>query len=145
MTAMGIAKIRDFKDSIFFRATCSCMTPSHDQTLIVELDDLGMITTTIYSEITHCNWATERENFFPRTWSRLKAALCILFVGRIQYENDFIFESAEASRDYANAILKATDELERRQKEHQAECSAKRTTEIDILSIVCPRAGDNQC
>lgn len=109
----NISVARKYDDSVFFRATCGCMSDNHDRTIVVEEDD-GIISCTIYTEFKYYDWAHSNSNVFLKALSRVKAAVKVLFSGYMRFDGEYMFNDAKSARDYANAILGAVDEFEKR-------------------------------
>lgn len=71
----GIMLQKDYGDMKVYRIACSCDTPDHDITLMVEADDL-FVTVRMYSTLTTNFWSI----------SRWKHIFKILFTGKTEIE-----------------------------------------------------------
>jgi len=104
----NISQVRSYGDSTWFRATCGCMDSQHDRTIVVENDD-GIISCTIYADFSYYDFATADANIFKKAWSRVKAAMRVLFTGYMTFNGEYMFHDDASARDYANSILDAVD------------------------------------
>lgn len=118
MTSNNICKVAEFDDAVFYKATCSCQSDDHTQTLVLEHDpEMCDITLSIYSEVYSNNFWKYYDTWFARIgywfvdkWIRVKFATFMLFHGYIKVENSFIFRNEAAVVDYIQAL---TDGLEK--------------------------------
>lgn len=115
----SIMKTREYPDSVFYKAECSC--GSHDKRLILELDEDGIMSLTIYVDMGFYD-ASDHKNiffdFFKRWWKRIKMASSILFLGRAEFEEDFIFHGERAIEDYIIALDLGLEKLKKTKKEY---------------------------
>jgi hypothetical protein len=135
----NICKIAEFKDAIYFDASCSCQSNDHIQTLIVGVDEeLRDITLQIYSKVltpmmTSSDsrfelWeAMQEADYFKIAFykakliaehflSRVKFTFNIWTKGRIEVENEFIFRNEKAIDDYIFALTSAKEQLKKELK-----------------------------
>ena len=117
---LGISLERDFGSSVFFRASCGCMSNHHDHLIIVEHDtDIDTTCIRICANVSYCDWRAEDKNLFVRVWSRIRNAVKVLCTGYLKMESDFIIQTPEQGRNYANAILEAMNAVEKRSSSKQ--------------------------
>ena len=115
LPAYNISKTREFDDSFFFQSVCECTDPDHGHSLVVELDEDGHdMTVSIYQQL---EWAQyhryDEPNAIVRFIIRLRDAIKYVLTGHVKVEGHHLFHE-HAARDYANAILHAADELNKR-------------------------------
>lgn len=131
--SFNICKTANYPDFISYRTICACQSSDHDQTLTIEYDsELNMITQTIYytaatkelgshTDYFRSLWMST-DNWFVAKYAlagwwltdlcnRLKYAFKIIFDGRIELENSYLFENKEHITSYLNAIHSAVDKI----------------------------------
>ena len=97
--AKNIAVTSEFKDAIFFRASCSCADPNHDHTLVVSIDeDFGQVQVEIYQQLTFkyppAVW--DRLGPLQKAWLRLKIGLEFILAGQAKLESQFLLDEKSA-------------------------------------------------
>jgi heterodisulfide reductase subunit B len=115
LPARNISLTREFDDSFFFQSVCECTDPDHGHSLIVELDEDGHdMTVSIYQQLEWAQYSRHDEpNVLVRFFIRLRDAIKYVVAGSVKVEGHHLFHE-HAARDYANAILHAADELNKR-------------------------------
>lgn len=116
LPARNITVTGDYPDATFFYSLCDCADPTHSHRIIVgfESDDLPLVNCSIYQTLEWAYWNTRGSpNPIVRFWQRIVHATKYLFTGYVAIEGVHTFDE-ESLRDYANALLGAIDELQRR-------------------------------
>jgi len=91
MISKNVMKTNEFKDSIWYRAACSCGSDEHDVTIEFEKDegDYPQVFLNFYKKIGWCShWGSL--NWFERVWKRIKCSVVMLFTGYVTLEESFI-------------------------------------------------------
>jgi hypothetical protein len=117
-------KLMDLEDWVYYRANCGCGSDECGLTLELEYDpDLNDVTLNIYQKMIYCSWwgvnSTARFYWFKDMWHRIKGALKLLFTGRIQLEESFLFKGD----DHVDAFITAIQEGREKVKKAAAEKS----------------------
>jgi hypothetical protein len=103
MISKNVMKTNEFKDSIYYRAACSCGSNEHDVTIEFEKDEdiPSMIFLNFHKNIAWCShWGNL--NWFERAWERIKCSLVMLFTGYVELQETFIL-----SEDNIQPFIKA--------------------------------------
>jgi hypothetical protein len=97
--------LHEFEKSIFYRAACECGSEDCDLTLELEKDsDIHQITLALYKDLYWAAYWHDDDKWYKNLWLRIKAALRILFIGRIKVEESFLFGSREQIEDFIKAL-----------------------------------------
>lgn len=132
----GISKVAEYPDSIFYRATCSCLDNRHDQTLILDVDrEDGLIHLSIHSDIwTKYNYVwcpdyDDEENdwrnklryyrcklkyWYRSEKNKWKQVFTLIFTSQIEGENEFLFNGEEQIQSYIDALQSGLDKIKER-------------------------------
>ena len=104
----GVMKVSEWKGtSILYRIACSC-GGGDDCSSDIEFEfdkDFGFLNINFYKTI---SWNDYRynNNFITRFWSRLKAAIRVLFTGYVSVEGSFMVQDI----DHIDSIITAFNE-----------------------------------
>jgi hypothetical protein len=146
--AQNIAKTGEFADAFFFHSICDCTSSDHEQGLVVEVDDEGYwVTLTIYQDLYWADWRGRDRAWPIRLWRRIANAAKYLVTGHVRVSGDHMLKEAHV-RDYANALLGAADELEKRKAaylKNKASLAAGKSTgatTTGAMPNMQPAAGD---
>lgn len=105
MISKNVMKTHEFKDSVFYRASCDCGSNEHDVSIEFEHDKEipGMIFLNFYKTIA---WASHwgNLNWFQRIWKRIKCSFTILFTGYIELEESFILQEESNIDGFIEAL-----------------------------------------
>ena len=115
----NICKTGDFHDAIFYYSVCECTNDLHGRQLVVELDEDGTVSCTIYSNALHNDILYSDTPKILRIWNRIKRAVTYLFTGHFELLSEHLILKEDHLRDYANALLGAADELHRRKEQRK--------------------------
>ena len=110
MTSYNIMKLKEFDDSVFYRAACDCTSKDHDITLMLSKDDSDSIDLVLFMDVRFHSWWNM--NWFKIQWLKFKWILKLIFTGRIEMEGDFIFQGKEHIQEFINALNEGMDKLE---------------------------------
>lgn len=106
--AKNVMKINDE----MYVAYCGCSDKNHSQTLILEKDaELQYISLIIYSEIysRHIHHKSGWKTLYYDIKFRVINSIKLLFTGRIEAENEFIFNDKESIENYISALTQALE------------------------------------
>ena len=111
-----IMKTHNFDDAKFYRAACSCTDERCDMTLILEIDEeIEDITLQLHRDLCYAdNW--NADHWYERLWYRIKGTLRLLFTGRIEVDDYFMFQGKNQIESFLNALKEGMDELEEKKK-----------------------------
>jgi hypothetical protein len=113
--AYRIMETNEFKNSVFYRASCDCCMPNHDLVIEISADDWPSMAITLTAKYEHSiYWG--RLNWFQRQWKRITGALRILFLGRLKVEYEFMI----IDDDHINAFIEALQEGRQRIKQYRS-------------------------
>ena len=94
----------------FYRTTCKCMSKSHD--LDIELgydEEYDMLEMTFNI---NCIWDTHwNMNWVERLCRRFKTSMRLLFTGRVDLEQEFIFRGDEHVGGILNALNEGVEKI----------------------------------
>jgi len=113
MIQKNVMKTNEFKDSIYYRAACSCGSKEDDVTIEFERDEEipSMIFLNFYKNIGWCShWGTL--NWFERVWKRIKCSMVMLFTGYVELEESFIL-SKDNIEPFIKALIEGEEYLKR--------------------------------
>jgi pantoate kinase len=100
-----------FEDSVYFHASCSCGWDKHAHEIEVKRDDgIGEVTVGI-NGILDAHDGYLGRNIFEKIWWRIRTAVRVLFIGRVEVGAEFLFENANQVDDYLAAVKKAMVDL----------------------------------
>jgi len=105
MISKNVMKTDEFKDSIFYRAACSCGSNEHDITIEFEIDEdiPSMLFLNFHKNIAWCShWGNL--NLFGRTWKRIKCSFKMLFTGYVELDESFIIQGEDDINDFIAAL-----------------------------------------
>jgi hypothetical protein len=122
----------DDKTWHMYRAACQCGNPKCDLSLELEYDrEINDVTLTLYKDLYYCSywfadcrdsfkwvtkilgkkrgvdvqdWLEDKYYIAKDIWYRLKGAVRLLFTGRIELEEAFLFENEEQIDAFLNAL-----------------------------------------
>ena len=103
--AEGVLKRNDWGYSKWYRVECECSSPNHAHEFDVEADEDG-VTVSLYID-SHTPY---QGNFWQDIKYRIRAALRLLFMGRIELGSDIILKE-QVAINYANTLLSATQDV----------------------------------
>lgn len=109
-------KLDEYEDAVFYRSSCSCGDPECDITLELEYDkDMNSIDMVVYKKLIYDAWfdSTPGEKFrwVKEKLNRIKAAIQILFTGRIEQEGAFLFKGIDHMAAFVNAIQEGKSKI----------------------------------
>lgn len=105
MISKNVMKTDEFKDSIFYRAACSCGSNEHDVTIEFEIDEdiPSMLFLNFHKKVAWCpSWSNL--NLFQRIGSRIACSLEMIFTGYIELEESFIIQGEEDINSFIEAL-----------------------------------------
>lgn len=73
----GVMKVSEYKDFVYYRIACGCLSDRHDASLIFENDD-GLVSITL------------SQTLRSKNINRFKLLFKLLFTGKVELEGDFI-------------------------------------------------------
>jgi len=120
-TSNKIAKVMEFDDSIYYRAMCACGSDDCGLTLELEYNHgLNDVVLNVYTRLVYCSWfgisPVDKFYWFKDMWSRIKGALKLLFTGRIQLEESFLFNEIKQIDDFITALKEGREKIENTSK-----------------------------
>lgn len=106
-----ICEIANYGKSVFYKAICSCSDDKHTQTLVLDMDNDGVITLSIFSTI----WTHYKYDWCDNWWERLgvwyrsqinkwKQVFTLIFTNQIEGENEFMLHGEEQIRSFIDAL-----------------------------------------
>jgi len=99
-----IMELNKYKDTVIYRAACSCGDEKCDLTIMLEKDSNGDDITLLFYKNLHWSSYWQSDNIFFNFYLRIKAALKILFTGYIEVEEAFLFDSEDQINSFTKAI-----------------------------------------
>ena len=108
--AEGILKRKSYSDAHSYLVECSCTSEDHAIDVWVEIekeDDIEEVQVIFYME-----WGY---GYYPwkGLWHRVKTAWKVLWGGKVHVESDILL-SADAARNFAEALEKSVTDLEQK-------------------------------
>lgn len=103
--AEGILKRNDWGDSKWYRVECECSSPNHAHEFDVEADEDG-VTVSLYID----SYTPYKDSFWQDIKYRIRAALRLLFTGKIEMGSDIIMKE-QVAVNYAHTLLSAVDDV----------------------------------
>ena len=109
----------DIEDSIFLRASCSCMGDDCSHTLDLEYDKydksddfpiIDLVNLHIYGKMYYKEYHSYC-NPLIRLWYRLRDGIKLIFGGYIEMQYDFLFQGEKHINDYIEALQEAKKEI----------------------------------
>lgn len=138
MITNNICKVAEFKDSVFYKAICSCGGDHHDQTLIIEANnEYNQVSLQIYSKVITSQFTSSDSQYeyyeamkegdyvkmafykakllAEHIIARIRFTRDIWFRGFVEVENEFTFRNNAAIDDYVKAIQIAKNKIKENQ------------------------------
>ena len=129
-TSNKIAKIMEFDDGVYYRATCGCGSDECGLTLALEYDrDVNDIKLSVYTKLVYCSWfgvdTFDKFYWFKDMWARIKGSLKLLFTGRIQLEECFLFKDEDQIDAFITAVQEGKGKIKNDGERKQAKDNHK--------------------
>lgn len=103
--------------SVSYRASCDCTDKRCDMRLTLGIDeDFPQLHLTIEKDLVWCDYFGA-DKWLYRMWRRIKASLRLLFIGRIELEETFIFGGKDHIGEFIEALEQGIDKIDNKVKE----------------------------
>ncbi len=111
--AHKVMMLKRYDNAVAYRAACDCGSEEHDCTFWTEYDkEIDMLIMNMWKKVHWDNRAYCTDSILdkPRLiWERLKCAARILFLGHIDFEEDFLFYDEDHMTDFINMLTESRD------------------------------------
>lgn len=119
MVSFRICKTDEWEDCVYYKANCACGNDECNITLDLEAEEYeeneGLKNDTInlnmFSNLYYNSWTGVKENWYCSIISRTKAALRILFTGRIKVSSSFMFRGEKQIEEFINALEEGKEKI----------------------------------
>lgn len=112
MISNNVMKLKEFKESVYYRVGCDCMEPSCDLTMEFEFDEdckdilfLNFHQDLVWDPYYH------HEYMIVRFWRRIKCSLRMLFKGRVEVQGGLVMRK-EHMKGLQEAIKEGIEKME---------------------------------
>lgn len=120
-TGTNFCMTGEYDDSFFFHSVCECTDNNHSQDIMLEMDKDGyFIECRIFQDLFWADWKFRDAPFYERWWIRICHSTRYLLTGQVRMQGTHLFEKEQHIRDYAEALLGAIDELNKRRRNMSA-------------------------
>lgn len=115
-TSNRVMKLDEYDDAVFYRSSCSCGDPRCDVTLELEYNkDTNGIDMVLYKDLIYASWfnvnSDDKFRWIKEKWLRVKAAIKILFTGKIEQEGAFLFKGIDHLVAFITAIQEGKSKI----------------------------------
>lgn len=118
MISKNIMKTSEFKDSIYYRASCSCGSDEHDVIIEFEIDEKipDQIYLNFYKNIAWCShWGTL--SWYESLWKRLSCSLKMLFTGYVELEESFLLNEESNIDSFIEALQEGKEYIKKKKEQ----------------------------
>ncbi len=108
-------KTDEFKNSIFYRAACSCGSHEHDVSIEFEIDEdiPTMLILNFHKKIAWCShWGNVK--WYDSIWKRIKSSVTMLFTGYIELEESFIIQGEDDIDSFIVALVEGKSYIKKK-------------------------------
>jgi len=111
-----VMKIMEFDDAVYYYANCGCGSNECGLTLELEYDPkINDISLNMYQKLIYCSWfgirTMDKFYWFKDMYNRIRGALKLLFTGKIQLEESFLFRESEQIDHFIIALQEGREKI----------------------------------
>jgi hypothetical protein len=109
-----------WEDSVMLKLGCDCGHENCDMTVDMtgralkdDPPEMRFIEINFYKTMYSTDWYSGRETFFARGWWRIKTALKMIFLGKIEMESTLMIQDQKHIESFVNAISEGLEYIKR--------------------------------